>query len=95
MKVIGIFILSLLLTLSTLNATQNAVSEIDKTSQVFIVDFEESHSSSDIEVEDEKMHFSFLYIPYSILTDSVVNEKKTHFHYATYSLLEPPKPLFA
>ena len=95
MKVIGIFILTLLLTLSTLSTANDMVSDIEQTSKVFTIDYEEKHPSVDIEIEDDKIYVELSHIPYLILTDKVDNEEKIYFQYFTYSLLKPPKILFA
>lgn len=95
MKVIGIFILSLLLTLSTLSTANDKFSEMEKTSKVFTIDCDQKHPSVDIEIEDDKIYMSSSHAPYRILTDKVDNEEKAHFQYSTFSLLKPPKILFA
>jgi hypothetical protein len=68
-------------------------SEMEKTSEVFTIDCEETYPSADI--EDDKLYSTFFHTSDSILTDKVENEEQTHFHYATFSLLKPPKTLFA
>lgn len=94
MKAIGILILTLLLTLSTLSTAENImVSEMEKTSKVFTIDCEEKYPS--IDIEDDKLYFTSFHTSDDILTDEVHDEKTTYFHYSTFSLLKPPKTLFA
>lgn len=93
MKVIGIFILTLLLTLSTFSTAKTIASEAGKTSVVFTIDCEETYPSADI--EDDKHYLTFFHTSDSILTDKVANEAQTHFHCFSFPLLRPPKTLFA
>jgi|GEM_PF-2021820 len=93
MKVIGILILTLLLTLSTFSTAETMLGDPGKTSKVFTLDYEETYPSADI--EDDKIYFTYFHASDALLTEKVENEEKTHFHYSPFSLLKPPKTLFA
>ncbi|MFT7880161.1 MAG: hypothetical protein ABXS91_07190 [Sulfurimonas sp.] len=93
MKVIGIFILTLLLTLSTFSIAETMAGEPGKTSEVFTVDCEETYSSADI--EDDKHYLTFFHTSDDTLTGQVDNEEQTCFQSSSFSLLKPPKTLFA
>ena len=94
MKVIGIFILTLLLTLSTFSTAGSMADATGETSKVFTLDYEET-SPTPADLEDDKHYHRFFHPSDAILTDEVENEEKTHVHYSPFSLLKPPKTLFA
>ncbi|MFA7028047.1 MAG: hypothetical protein WC163_08720 [Sulfurovum sp.] len=95
MKAATIFILALLLTLSTLSTANTMVSGIEQTSEESLVDFGEKHQSIDMETEDDKIYTCFFHTPYDNLAARIGDEEGIRFQYTIDSPLKPPEAFLA
>lgn len=94
MKAIGIVILTLLLTLSTFSTAGSTADEPVETYEVFTLDYEETYPTP-ADIEDDKHYYGLFHASEAILTDKIEQEEQTYFHDSSFSLLKPPKTLFA